>query len=75
LAKELTKIFHSLGGNADVYLKFHKTDVRYLALERDKGPDVARRLKGLAIYPLRNILKDTAAGADLTSRFKAFITS
>ena len=75
LAKEITRLFHQLQDNADIFLKFHRTDVRYLAMEQEKGPDVAKRLKGMAIYPLKNILKDTAAGADLTKRFKAFITS
>jgi hypothetical protein len=75
LAAELVKIFHSLSSNADIYLKFHTTDVRYIAMERDKGPDVARRLKGMAIYPLKNILKDTSSGADLGKRFFAFLTS
>jgi hypothetical protein len=75
LAKELAKLFRQLGSNADIYIKFHKTDIRYIALERAKGPDMARKLKGMHIYPLKNILKDTANGADLTNRFKAFITS
>lgn len=75
LAKELAALFRKLGSNADVFIKYHKMDVRYIALERAKGPDVARKLKGMHIYPLRNILKDTAAGADLVARMKAFITS
>jgi hypothetical protein len=75
LAKELAKIFRSLNSNADIYLKFHKTDIRYIAMERDKGPEVAKRLKGMAIYPLKNIVKDTQHGADLSKRFKAFITA
>ena len=75
LAKELVKMFHQLSSNADIYLKYHKTDVHYIAMERAKGPDVAARLKGMAIYPLKNILKDTASGADLGKRFNAFLSS
>jgi hypothetical protein len=75
LAAELVALFHQLGSSADIYLKYSKTDVRYIALERAKGPEVARRLKGLAIYPLKNILKDTSNGADLGKRFFAFLTS
>jgi hypothetical protein len=75
LAKQLAKVFRSLSSNADIYLKFHKTDVRYIAMERAKGPDVARRLKGMSIYPLKNIIKDTENGSDLLRRFKAFITA
>lgn len=75
LADELVKLFHSLGGNADLYLKYHKTDIRYIAMERAKGPEVAHRLKGMHIYPLKNILKDTSNGAELSGRFHAFLTS
>lgn len=75
LAKELVKIFRKLGSNADIYLKYHKTDIHYVAMEREKGPEVAARLKGMAIYPLKNIIKDTSNGADLENRFYAFVCS
>ena len=75
LAKELVKLFRQLDSNADIYIKYHKTDVHYVAMEAAKGPDVARRLKGMHIYTLRNIVTDTAAGADLGKRFFAFLTS
>jgi hypothetical protein len=75
IARQLTTLFHRLNSNADILIKYHKTDVRYIALERAKGPDVAARLKGMHIYPLRNIIKDTSNGADLYGRIKAFITS
>jgi hypothetical protein len=44
-------------------------------MEQAKGPEAAARLKGMHIYPLKNILKDTAHGADLTKRFLTFLTS
>ncbi|TXH09031.1 MAG: hypothetical protein E6R04_09120 [Spirochaetes bacterium] len=75
LADELVNVFRSLKSNADIYLKYAKTDAHYMAMERSKGPAVARRLKGMHIYPLKNILKDTASGADLSNRFYAFLTS
>lgn len=75
LSEELVKTFRSLNSNADIYLKYAKTDAHYMAMERAKGPEVARRLKGMHIYPLKNILKDTASGAELSSRFFAFLTS
>ena len=75
LSKELAKLFHELGSNADIFIKYHRTDVHYIAMEREKGPEVAARLKGMHIYPLKNILKDTMAGADLVKRFYAFVTS
>ncbi len=75
LSQELSKIFHSLGGNADIYVKYHKTDVHYLAMARAKGEATAKRLKGMHIYPLKNIIKDTTSGADLTGRIHAFLTA
>jgi hypothetical protein len=75
LAEQLAKMFRQLNSNADILIKYHKTDPRYVSMERAKGPDVAKRLKGMHIYPLKNILKDTSAGADLVKRFKAFVCS
>ena len=75
LAKELVLIFRNLNSNADLYAKYHKTDPRYMALAKTKGDKVAHRLKGLSIYPLRNIIKDTANGAELAKRFFAFVTA
>lgn len=75
LSEELERCFRALGSNADIYLKFHKTDIRVQAMEKAKGPDVARRLKGMHIYPLKNILKDTSSGSDVAGRFYAFLTS
>ncbi len=75
LAEECSKLFRQLGSNADLYLKYHKTDIHYIAMEKSKGKKTADRLKGMHIYPLKNLLKDTAFGADLTKRFYAFLTS
>jgi len=75
LSEELVKLFRQLNSSADIYLKFHQTDIRFQAMERSKGPAVARRLKGMHIYPLKNILTDTMHGADLGKRFYAFLTS
>lgn len=75
LSVDLEKLFRFLGSNADIYLKFHKTDIRYTVMQRSKGPDVARRLKGMHIYPLKNVLRDTSQGAALIGRFYAFLTS
>ena len=75
LAKELVPIFRSLGSDCDIYMKFHKTDIHYIAMEKAHGPEKAAKLKGMHIYPLKNILKDTASGADLGRRFLAFLNS
>lgn len=75
LAATLERHFRALGSSADIYLKYDRQDIRTLAMERQKGRDVARRLKGMHIYPLKNILRDTQHGADLTKRIHAFLTS
>lgn len=76
LAEYLTDLFRRrLNSNADVYIKYHKTDPRYLAMLQAKGVATAQRLKGMHIYPLARIIKDVSAGADLVKRFKAFLCS
>jgi len=75
LAEELARIWNLLKGDADLYLKFSPDDIRYQALERKYGGKRARELRGLHIYPLARILKDTGAGASLVDRFKAFLKS
>jgi hypothetical protein len=75
LAKDLALLFRQLGTNADIFIKYHYSDPRYRAMAKERGEKVAKRLKGMHIYPLKNILKDTSAGADLAGRFFAFLTS
>ena len=75
LAEILVEWFYKLGSNADIYLKYDQYDPRYRAMARQRGEAEARKLRGLHMYRLKNILRDTATGADLTKRMKAFITS
>jgi len=73
LAEILAEEWHRLKGEADIYLKFAPDDIRYQMIARIHGNSVARRIRGLTIYPLANILKETAAGSSLVGRFKAFL--
>lgn len=75
LVKDLEKLFRQLGSNADIYVKYHYDDPRYRAMAKEKGEKVARRLKGMHIYPLKNILRDTSNGASIDNRFFAFLTA
>jgi hypothetical protein len=75
IAEMCADIFRKLNSDADIYVKYHKMDPRYLAMERAKGPDVARRLKGMHIYLRRNIVNDTSVGADLGKKIFGFLTS
>ncbi len=60
-----------LDSNADIYCKYDASDIRYVTMQRDKGSEEAHRLRGLLIYPLSRILKDTSSGATLEGRFRA----
>ena len=75
LATLIEKIFHQLKSNADVYCKYHKTDIRYIACEQTYGEEKARWLKGMFIYPLKNILRDTSNGSSLHGRLKALFSA
>ena len=75
LAEKLVRYFNQLEFNSDVYLKYHPTDIRHSALVDAHGLDKGRMLRGLTIYPLKNIVKDTNAGSSLKSRFTALLSS
>lgn len=80
-AELLLRYFIRMEHNADIYLKHAKTDIRSHALreqEKDRGGELVtktRTSRALHIYPLKNIIKDTSAGADLLVRFNAFLTA
>jgi hypothetical protein len=73
------KWFMKLDARADIYMKFPRYDIRALTqMEQEKqlmGEALAklRNDKRKCIYPLKNIIRDTAAGADLYSRVLAFL--
>lgn len=85
LAILLAKIFRDLGSNADIYVKFHPTDIRCRDVPEVKKPDLyekARRdrtdrkeNRGLVNYPLANIIKDVSAGATLEKRLQMLLLS
>jgi len=80
-AEAVLKMFARLDHNADIYLKYHREDIRYkvaLELAKHSGGEIlskARTTRGLHIYPLANIIKDTGAGAQLYDRILAFINA
>jgi hypothetical protein len=77
------RYFRLLEYNCDIYLKFAPDDIRNVALSQvDKQTfrgecklENVRTKRSKAIYPLKNILYDTNAGADLLGRFHAFLTA
>jgi hypothetical protein len=78
-AEVLVKYYALCGHNADIYMKYPKHDVRKVAAAEQakqlhgREYERLRKEKVLYIYPLRNIIKDTSAGATLYDRFKAFL--
>jgi hypothetical protein len=77
------RYFRLLEYNCDLYLKFAPADIRAVALaQADRQTfrgsvrlENTRAKRARAIYPLRNIIKDTSAGADLLNRIYAFLTA
>lgn len=73
--------FRYLEQNADVMLILHHSDLQKMTgLEIEKNADSAildgaRRARQKVIYPLKNLIKDVSAGADMYKRFLAFVTS
>lgn len=78
-ATVIHRMFVRLEHRADLYLKYHRDDIRFRAameMAKSRGGEAlnkARESRGLHIYPLKNIIKDTSAGAQLYERFLAFI--
>ncbi len=77
----ILKYFQKMDHDADIYLKYsadHLQSTSMLEQVKQMHGDQLNRLRSrreLAIYPLANIIKDVSAGADLLSRFSAFLTS
>jgi hypothetical protein len=69
----IAKLWRQLEHSADIYVKYHPQDIRVLTMSRGFSARKARELKGLTIYPLERIIKDTAHGVTIESRFKALL--
>ena len=82
-AHVLLRHYRTLGSNADITLKFSPDELRKATTseqEKFKGGELMdsvriKRIRQGAVYPLRNIIKDTTAGADMYSRVLAFLTA
>ncbi len=78
-AKLVVKYFRKLEMRADIYVKYHPDDIRSAAIleqEKQHMGDLlmgARKSRKPRIYPLKNIIKDMNAGADLEDRLLAFL--
>lgn len=80
LAELLEKTWRKLSCDADIYLKYSPYEIRY-DQARDDNTKVIDNLNKVRvqrqplIYPLKNIMKDLHAGAELRKRLLAMITS
>jgi len=80
-AEKVLWLFRKLDHNADIYLKYPLADLRIAARAEQRkqlGGEKLQRVRQQRvqyIYPLKNIIKDTAGGADLLGRFYAFLTA
>jgi hypothetical protein len=79
LAKMVEKIFHGLNSNADIYVKYHPTDLRRSTLEytaEDQAVKLGQARAGRqrpVIYPMSNIIKDASSGKDISTCIKNFL--
>lgn len=71
----VTDLFRKLESNADIYIKYHPTDIRSVALNNPNKLDKGRMSRGLTIYPIYNIIKDTSGGATVEGRFEALFSA
>lgn len=71
--------FRKLNSQADVRIIYPPDDIRSKALleqEKQRGGELlesARAKRAIRVYPLKNIMTDLGAGADLTNRMLAFV--
>jgi phage FluMu protein Com len=79
LSELLEKTWRDLDGDADIYLKYSPFEIRYDSKHETVADldrlDKVRVQRQPLIYPLKNIIKDMSAGADLRTRLLAMITS
>ncbi len=73
--------FRTLEFNSDIYMKRPRADLRVAAnleqarqLGGEKLSAVRQKIE-VVIYPLYNIIKDTSAGADIPTRFRALLSA
>ncbi len=82
-ADVLHRWYIRLGGRADIYLKYGRMSVRDAQRKEEElglRGELLNKARSLeqrkpAIYPLKNILRDTSNGADLRGRIFAFLNA
>jgi hypothetical protein len=80
-ADVITNWFVKLGLNADIRIKYARDDIRDAARkeqDRQLRGDILEKARSgerrsMSVYPMANIIKDTANGADLRGRILAYL--
>lgn len=68
--------WRKLNCDADIYAKYRPDDPRTVMMSRNFNAKTAREKKGLTIYPMGNILRDSMGGTvEVQQLFKTFITA
>jgi hypothetical protein len=76
LCAHLAKFWLKLGGNADIYLKFHPADTAPKPTHISQSGTLRKnREYEKALYPLKRIITDTSAGAALETCIYNFMTA
>jgi len=81
LAEYIYHYYRKLDHNCDICLKYSPNDIRnktVMEQERQRGGELLEKIRSKripSVYPLVNIIKDLQGGADIISRFKAFLTA
>lgn len=76
LAKVLAKFWMKLGGNCDIYLKFHPEDAQPKPFYESQSGALRKKPEyGKALYPLKRILTDTSTGVSLEQAIYNFMTA
>lgn len=77
IAENVYRIFRQLDSNADIYLKYQKTDIREATRLAQEGKvDALQQIPTkmeYAIYTLKNILKDAANDSQIISKITTFL--
>jgi hypothetical protein len=74
-AEVVERQFRELGSDADIYCKFHKEDIRYMAYSRAYGEELAHKYLAPHIYTLARLMADLSAGSSLRDRIRAFLVA
>jgi hypothetical protein len=76
IAENVYKLFRKLDGNADIYIKHAKNDIRKITEMGDKGLRDMQKIedeRDMVIYPLKHILKDATTDSSIIKKIEHFL--